>query len=74
MEFGQLIEYNKISIFFFQNHAENELRRLVPDLSLSFLKGFISGKCKWCAVWFHYISIVLRLAYNKNELYETLGY
>ena len=31
MKFGQLIEYNKINIFF-KNHAENELGRLVSDL------------------------------------------
>ena len=28
--FGQSMEYNKI--FYFRNHAENEARRLVPDL------------------------------------------
>ena len=31
MKFGQLIEYNKINIFL-QNHAENEMGRLVVDL------------------------------------------
>ena len=31
MKFGQLIEYNKRNIFF-ENHAENEAGRLVPDL------------------------------------------
>ena len=35
MKFGQLIEYNKRNIFF-KNHAENEARRLVPDLFLFF--------------------------------------
>ena len=35
MEFRQLIEYYKRNIFF-QNHAENEFRRLVPDLFLFF--------------------------------------
>ena len=33
MKFSQLIENNKRYIFL-QNHAENESRRLVPDLSL----------------------------------------
>ena len=33
MKIGQLIEYN---IFFFKNHAENGLGRLVPDLVLFF--------------------------------------
>ena len=37
MKFGQLIEYNK-RIIFLQNQAENEAGRLVPDLSLFFLK------------------------------------
>ena len=32
-KFGQLIEYTG-EIFFFKNYAENEARRLVPDLSL----------------------------------------
>ena len=33
MEFGQVMEYNKRN-FFFENHAENETERLVPDLLL----------------------------------------
>ena len=33
MKFGQLIEYNKRNIFF-KNYAENQARRLVPDLFL----------------------------------------
>ena len=36
MKFGQLTEYNKINIFFFKNHAENEAGKLVPDLFLLF--------------------------------------
>ena len=35
MKFGQLIEYNKINIFF-KNHAENGAERLVPDPCLFF--------------------------------------
>ena len=31
MKFGQLIEYNKINVFF-KNHAENQVGRLVPGL------------------------------------------
>ena len=38
MKFGQLIEYNR-EIFFFRNYAENEARRLVPDLLLFFKKA-----------------------------------
>ena len=37
MKFGQLIEYNKRNIFL-QNYAENNARRLVPDLFLFFKK------------------------------------
>ena len=33
MKFGQLIEYN-MTIFYIKNHAENDTRRLVPDLFL----------------------------------------
>ena len=33
MKLGQLTKYNK-KIFFFKNYAENEPRRLVPDLLL----------------------------------------
>ena len=38
MKFAQVIEYNKRNIFFFKNHAENEARRLVPDVFAFFLK------------------------------------
>ena len=37
MKFGQLIEYNKINIFY-QNNAENSGGRLGPDLFLFFKK------------------------------------
>ena len=32
---GQLIEY-KVKIFFFENHAKNDVGRLDPDLFLTF--------------------------------------
>ena len=35
-QFGQLIEYDKI-ILFFKNYAENESRRLVTDLIFIFI-------------------------------------
>ena len=73
MEFGQLIEYNKRNIFLKKSCRENELRRLVPDL-IVFVKSFIYGKCKWCAAWFHYISIAHKLAYNKSKLYKTFDH
>ena len=43
MKFGQLIEYKKI-IFFFKNHAENEVRRQVPDFFLFFKKALFKVK------------------------------
>ena len=39
-----------------------------------FLKSFILGKSKWSAAWFHYISIALKLTYNRNKLFKTLNY
>ena len=47
MKFGQLIKYSAINIFFI-HHAENDTRRLVPDL-FCFLKSFIQDKSKWSA-------------------------
>ena len=32
------------------------------------------GKSKWSAVWFHNISIALKLVYNRNKLFKTLHY
>ena len=43
MKFGQLIEYNKRNIFF-NNHAENEAGRLVPDLFLFLKKALCKVK------------------------------
>ena len=44
MKFSQSIEYDKTQIFSFKNYAENEARRLVPDLFL-FLKKL--NESKW---------------------------
>ena len=35
MKFDQLIEYTR-KLFYFKNHAENEVGRLVPDILLFF--------------------------------------
>ena len=40
VKFDQLIEYNKINIFFFKKYAENGAMRLVLDLFLFFEKRF----------------------------------
>ena len=31
----------------------------------------MQDKSKWSAAWFHYVSIALKLTYNKNKLYKT---
>ena len=40
-KFGQLIEYN-LSNNFHKNYTENEAEGLVPDLSFTFKKAFVS--------------------------------
>ena len=48
--------------------------RLAPDL-LFFQKALYKVKLKESsAAWFHYVSIVLKLAYKKNKLYKTSDY
>ena len=61
MKFDQLIEYIKRNISF-KNDAENEAGETK------------SGKSKWSASYFQYISIVLNLTFEKNKLYKTLDY
>ena len=62
-------------MFFFRNHAENKAERLVPDFLLFFKKALCKvKKSKWSAAWLHYISIALKLAYNKNKLCNSLDY
>ena len=39
-----------------------------------FWKSFILGKSEWSAAWFRYISITLKLAYNRNKLFKALHY
>ena len=67
-----LIEHNKRKIFFSKKHAEDELRRLVPDLL--FKKALYWVNANGVQLNFNYISIALKLAYNKNELYKTGDY
>ena len=43
MKFGQSIEYNKTKIFF-ENHAQNEVERLVPDDFVVFKKALQEAK------------------------------
>ena len=44
IKFGQLIEYNKRNIFFFKNHAENEVERLVRNIFLFFKEALYEVK------------------------------
>ena len=64
--------YNQIniSIFLFKNHAENEAGRLVLDFFFFAFENGLTGKSKWSAALFQYISI----AYNKNKLHKILDY
>ena len=73
MKFGQLIEYNKRNIFL-QKSCRKWGRETSSRPLFGFYKSFILGKSKWSAAWFHYISIALKLAYNKNKLFKTLHY
>ena len=57
---------------FFKNHAENETKRLVPDIFLFFKKTLYEVKKKWSAAYFQYISIAPNSTCNKNKLYKTL--
>ena len=43
IKFGQVIEYTR-EILFFKNYAENEVKRLVPDLFLLFEKTLYDVK------------------------------
>ena len=71
---NQTIKQNiAIEIFSFKNHAENETGRVVPDLFLFFGKALFEVKACILQLSFIYISIVLKLAYNKNKLYEGFG-
>ena len=73
MKFGQLIEYNKRNIFL-QKLCKKWGRETSSRPLFVFLKSFILGKSKWPAAWFYYISIALKLAYNRNKLFKTLHY
>ena len=68
-----MIEYNKNSNFP-QNLAQNDARRLVPDLFLFFRKALYEAKAIGLQLSFKYISRVPNLANNTNKLYKTLGY
>ena len=60
-------------IFLFRNHAENEAGKLVQIAFLSFKKSLYWVKASGLQLDFT-ISIALKLAYNKNNLFKTLHY
>ena len=73
MIFGQLIEYNKRNIIL-QKSCRKWGRETGSTLCFAFQESFILGKIKWSTASFHYISIALKLAYNKNKLFKILHY
>ena len=73
MKFGQLIELPKKNILF-QKLCRKWGRETSSRPLFIFKKSFVLGKSKWSAAWFHYISIALKLAYNRNKLFKTLHY
>ena len=51
MKFGQLIEYNKVNVFF-ENHAENEAGRLVFVLKKALYEVKASGlQLRFNIIW-----------------------
>ena len=73
MKFGQLIEHPKGNIFF-ENLCRKWGRETSSRSLFVFLKSAILGKGKWSAAWFHYVSIPLKLADNRNTLFRILHY
>ena len=71
MTFGQLIEYSKRNILL-QKSCRKWGRETSPRPLFIFWKSVIQGRSQCAAASFHYISIALKLAYNKNKPYQTL--
>ena len=73
MKFGWLIEHSQRNIF-----LEKLCRKWGRETSSKplfvFLRSFTLHKSKWSAASPHYISIVLKLTYNRNKLFKTLQY
>ena len=73
IEIGQLLENNKRNIFL-QKLCGKWGRETSFRPLFIFSKSLIGGKSKWSAASFQYISIALKLLYNKNKLYKTLDH
>ena len=73
MKLGRLIEHPKGNIFL-STLCKKCGRETSHRPLFVFLKRFKFGKSKWSAAWFHYISIALKLAYNRSKLFKALHY
>ena len=73
MKFGQLIENPKGNIFLWKLYRKWGRETSSKPLFV-FYKSFISCKSKCSAASFYYISIALKLVYNRNKLFKTLHY
>ena len=73
IEIGQLLENNKRNIFL-QKLCGKWGRETSFRPLFIFSKSLIGGNSKWSAASFRYISIALKLLYNKNKLYKTLDH
>ena len=61
--------------FFFENHAENYVGRLVPAHFLFFKKALYEVKASDLELSdLQHVLIVLNLTYNKSKPYKTLDY
>ena len=69
---GNMANWN-MEMFFFKNHEENEIRRLLQDL-IYFLKRLYMRREQLGEAYIQYILRALNLAYNKIKLYRTLDH
>ena len=72
MKLVELIEYSKRNILL-PKSCRKQGERIVPDIFLFFKKALNKDENKWSAALFHNILVALKLAYNINKLYKTLG-
>ena len=66
MKVGQLIEHPQKNIFLLKLCRKWGRKTSFRPLFV-FLESFILEKSKLSASWFHYISIALKVAYNRNN-------
>ena len=73
MKFSQLIEHPKKNIFLPNLCRKWGMETSSRPLFFKKKKSFILGKSKCSVVWFYYISIALKFAYNRNKLFKPLN-